>query len=237
MLFKGVKMNKILKFISAAVAAAVIGSVLCSCNLGIENKDYDSTAASADYFTLTLIGAEESGYYSIAAKDINNLPETLALPRTYKGMKVKEIGVSGFAYSGIKKLIIPETYNTVGLGAFSNCDNLTDVTMYDGGVQNIGYNAFEGCEKLYYLSFSNNLKKISQYAFGNCSSLTKVSFAEVKEIGSKAFKDCVSLKTVYIPSTTLLIADDTFYGCDKVAFTISAANDVYKVVDNTIVKK
>lgn len=44
----------------------------------------------------------------------------------------------------------------------------------------------------------------------------------VVEIGSKAFSDCKNLKSVEVPDSVKIIAEDAFHGCDNLIVNISA---------------
>lgn len=55
---------------------------------------------------------------------------------------VTDIGKFSFARTGLKKIVIPEGVENIGLGAFYHCEDLTDVVIPDS-VKNIECNAFE----------------------------------------------------------------------------------------------
>ncbi len=84
--------------------------------------------------------------------------------------------------------------NTIGLGAFENCTNLTRVTIE---------------------------APMSWYAFQNCTSLTEVEFVEpvIKKtwVDMYAFAGCTSLKEIVLPDYTLGIASSAFSGCTSLA--------------------
>ena len=120
------------------------------------NGGYDENATPAEYFTFTLLG---NGTYSIATKDVTNIPENVVLPTTYKGRPVTQI--EEFAFIGInmstgnidntcttmKTIAIPEGYTTIGRLAFFLCSSLERVILPNTMIT-IDDMAFNTCESL-----------------------------------------------------------------------------------------
>ena len=72
-------------------------------------------------------------------------------------------------------------------GAFSDCTELTNVTIPDG-VKHIGYDAFYNCTSLETVTIPASVTYIYDKAFLNCTSLAAVSLpASVISVGDKAF--------------------------------------------------
>jgi hypothetical protein len=81
----------------------------------------------ASYFKFTELS---DGTYSIAAKDINNMPATVVLPENYNGKAVTQIAGGGFRNcTRLTSITIPRSINCIGSGAFSGCNNLEGVTF------------------------------------------------------------------------------------------------------------
>lgn len=57
--------------------------------------------------------------------------DKLYVPRTINGRKVVEIGKNCFAGSGMSEVYLPATITNVKEGAFSGCDKLTKITLFD----------------------------------------------------------------------------------------------------------
>ena len=58
---------------------------------------------------------------------------------------------------------------------------------------------------------ASSVKRIKDYAFQNCSSLTCIEIpSSCKLIGDFAFKNCSSLKQIEIPSSCKLIRNGSF---------------------------
>ena len=91
--------------------------------------------------------------------------------------------------SPLKKIILPESVEVVGKGAFNNCTNLAEVLM--PGVLFVGEDSFSGC-----------------------FSLASVDAPLLQTIGKGAFADCDDWERVYLPSVKT-IGEDAFYACDK----------------------
>lgn len=116
----------------------------------------------------------------------------------------------------IKTIYIYNNILNIGDGAFSECENLTEVYISDG-VQKIGNCAFSFCKSLKSITISNNVKEIGYSVFDGCSSLSNVIIGNsVKKIGDSAFRDCVSLTSITIPDSVNIMDGDnygTFSGC------------------------
>ncbi len=73
-----------------------------------------------EYFTHTALN---DGTYRIAAKNKDNLPETITIPATYKGIPITQIAVNGFNNCDtIKTVIISNRISSISSQSFSRCD-------------------------------------------------------------------------------------------------------------------
>ena len=126
---------------------------------------------------------------------------------------ITKIAEHAFAKSGLDTIQIYGTVKSIGSYAFSECPNLTRVTM-NKGVETIGYSAFQNCNRLKSLVFPTTLKEIYSNAFYYCTNLTSIDFAEgLQYIGSGAFYDCSNLKELHLPTSLLRIEHDAFRYC------------------------
>ena len=84
----------------------------------------------------------------------------------------------------------------VGEGTFENCSLLKEVTV--GKPETIGIGAFRNCEQLKTVTLGGSgLKLIHDEAFMNCRALESLTVNNtVESLGRRAFKDCVSLRTI-----------------------------------------
>ncbi len=88
--------------------------------------------------------------------------------------------VSGIGSETSKRIAIPSTYKglaviNIGYGAFSGCDEITEVIIPDS-VNSIGSCAFENCTALMRVVIPDSVTKISSNAFKNCTSLTTIVY-------------------------------------------------------------
>ena len=93
--------------------------------------------------------------------------------------------VSDFAFSGcrkLKRIVIPEAVNYLGVECFVNCDELEEVII-NGSIERLASNMFKNCQKL---------KKV-------------VLPDTVKSIGTEAFLSCYELSDLNVPSKLFLL--------------------------------
>ncbi len=145
---------------------------------------------------------------------------------------------------------LPEGVTSIGSQAFYDCTSLTGITI-PNSVTSIGDSAFSGCSGelvinskslierdytygnapsawLYGSKFSSlvigdNVTKIGERAFYDCSSLASIIIPDsVTSIGDSAFNGCSSLTGITIPDSVTSIGDYAFYCCSSLeSITIS----------------
>lgn len=141
---------------------------------GGEVEDNTDIATPAEYFTFTSLS---DGTYSLKAKDVTNIPENVILPSVYNGKAVTKIGDGAFVDVSlttsclIKSIVIPDSFTTIGQGAFMGCTNLTSVAI-GKGVTSIGWMAFINCQSLTSIIIPIGVTFIGAEAFNNCHNLT-----------------------------------------------------------------
>ena len=77
--------------------------------------------------------------------------------------------------------------------------------------------AFSDCENLANITIGNSVTSIGGYAFKNCRSLKNVTFegnSQLTSIGENAFYKCDSIVNIIIPNNVTNIGNDAFYYCD-----------------------
>lgn len=110
---------------------------------------------------------------------------------------------------------VPITVKTIGANAFSNCNNLTSITI-SNLVTTIEDAAFSGCNNLTGVTFSNRLEAIGNYAFYECKNLNSIDIpSSILAIGSHAFSWCENLASITIPDSVKSIEDYTFSYCSS----------------------
>ena len=126
------------------------------------------------------------------------------------------ISIGNYAFSNCSNLTIvslPESATSIGDWSFIDCSSLTSVTIPEG-VTSIGGRAFCNCGGLTRVTIPSSVTNIGIWAFSGCSSLTNVTIPDsVTTIGDYAFSSCGSLTSVTIPSSVTCINECVFLGC------------------------
>jgi hypothetical protein len=104
--------------------------------------------------------------------------------------------------------------NSIGEGAFSNCENLTSITL------------------------PNSVTSIGDYAFNGCGGLTDITIpASVTSIGDRAFSGCDGLTDITIPASVRSIGEYAF-GCENLtSISVNANNPNYSSQDGILYNK
>lgn len=96
-------------------------------------------------------------------------------------------------------------------------------------VKKIGDFAFKNCSGLTRVAIPNCVNSIGWGAFGGCSGLTGITIPiGVASIGDSAFSGCSGLTGISIPSSVSDIGDGAFYGCTGLT-SVSIANGVINI--------
>ncbi len=193
------------------------------------------------------------------------------------------------AFEGCTNLMsvtFPDTLETIENIAFSGCESLTSITIPDGvkyidgfdgcirlrtvnlgtGVTGIGSSCFNGDTALRNINLEqSNVENIWDYAFNECTSLTRANFpVTLKTIGKRAFNKCTNLRYVdfvdleprlthidefafneckelgalSIPGSVIRIQKGIVNHCDSLTFLeVSGINNKYESKRNMIIDK
>lgn len=103
----------------------------------------------------------------------------LLLDRDAESVTIKadttEIANAAFAYTNLTSVSFAgNNLKKIGSDAFSNCKNLTSITLPDG-LEEIGAVAFLNCKELETLKLPESLTFIGSAAFGGCDALTELT--------------------------------------------------------------
>ncbi len=170
--------------------------------------------------------------------------ETVIIPDKIGNKEVREIGTEAFAKcSFLKKIVIPDTVDTINTLAFHKCTALKEINITDNPVDIMldksNRTPFDGTE--YYDDASNwekglfyvgkhlvaaknkNISKsavirdgtidISDNAFSRCSKRFSVTIPGSVQTIGKAFADCSGLENVKILNGVKRIGGAAFYNC------------------------
>ncbi|MBE5732084.1 MAG: hypothetical protein E7353_03515 [Clostridiales bacterium] len=137
--------------------------------------------------------------------------------------KNNKLATDGYEYitvNGINYAIKDEEAKVVGTNVCGDIVIPSTITYNSTTypVTSIGNWAFGNCDSLTSVTFedSSKLTSIGDWAFGNCTSLTSVMFGEnsqLTSIGGRVFYNCSSLTSVTIPDSVTSIEGAVFGNC------------------------
>lgn len=174
---------------------------------------------------ITSVPAE--GVYIIGGKDVadafdiengvilryRGIRKHLTVPAELDGQTVTAIGDAAFEGNRFtEKITLPETVTTIGMEAFADCTQLTQITA--PGVQHIGSTAFARDTKLTAAEFATPLQTVGAAAFSECSSLEEFSAVGLTVLPVEIFAGCTSLRRVDCSDVTVLNFH-AFDGCES----------------------
>ncbi|MCR4920868.1 MAG: leucine-rich repeat domain-containing protein [Bacteroidaceae bacterium] len=155
--------------------------------------------------------------------------------KTYRVNNVRARAMTGQTY--LTKLIIDATLDTLGMGAFRDCERLTEVVA-NGNVKYLeayvfantaitqidisawtptkyGNGLFADCTALTEAHLPAGLKTLPDCTFAGCTSLTEPNLESLAltAIGEHALSDCQAITALKLPATLTTIGADAFAGC------------------------
>lgn len=133
-------------------------------------------------------------FYYVDGLSADSTVNFIAIPETYNGLPVTEIGYDAFnGCSSLETVSIPSSISVVQSGAFEGCSNLSDI------------------------AFSEDITIISSETFKNCINLTNFTIpSSVTEIGNRAFENS-GLVEIDIPENVETMAANVFLDCNNLA--------------------
>lgn len=159
---------------------------------------------------------------------------SITLPDAVEGTKVTGIYDHCFLNSSLISITIPESYKTIGEGAFLNsaalssvnilgsltsigrmsfsgCVSLTEINLEGSVLSEIPYAAFMGDTLLETVNLCEGIETIGEYAFCRCGALFGITLPDsLKTIRNKAFYNNVALSTVYLGARLKSIGEEVF---------------------------
>lgn len=135
----------------------------------------------------------------------------------------------------ITKIVLPETIQSIGAGAFDNMWSLREINL-PAGVKEIGFSAFASSSALKRITLPENIEKIRESTFFRTAleeivipqkvrEIEKAAFVQsrflkrvtingnVKKIGEHAFGQCVGLEMLHICEGVEEIGEAAFNAC------------------------
>lgn len=157
-----------------------------------DNGEYHISSINGTYKQDKLVQDKKYGKVLVAKmKMLGNSTYTLDenYLATLKNKEAEEVvfgkGVLGIAENGcgsarkLKRVVLPETLETLGKGAFAGCNSLEEIVIPEG-VKVIPSRCFAGCSNLKRVTFPNSLRVLDHKAFFGCRKLEFISCGPVK---------------------------------------------------------
>ena len=209
-------MKRYLGILFAVLLFGILGISLSA--LGEENNTSSFTSGEYEYQIL------EDG--SACITKFTGEENKVVVPTELDGKKVTSIGANAFSNSKFTTAEIPEGIISIGVGAFSNCKNLTRINI-PVTVSVIEANPFRNSSMLVTIEVPSNhpiFEIIDGVLFtkeGKRLLCYPISFTKqeypVPEgttvIGENAFWGCSGLTTIHLPDSLTEIEDGAFHNC------------------------
>ena len=158
------------------------------------------------------------------------------------GNSVTEIGDWAFNKCSLISITVPNSVTSIGKNAFASCDRLTSIIV-EGG--NTKYDSRNNCNAIIETKTNtliagcsstiipDNVTKIGDYAFYNCSGLTSIIIPNsVRSIGVYVFNNCDKLKDITCYATNPpKISEDTFFDYSATLYVPFECVSAYKSTD------
>jgi hypothetical protein len=150
----------------------------------------------------------------------------LTIPATIEGKAVTSIGEAVFSdCRDLTSITIPDSVTSIEGYAFRRCSGLSSITI-GNSVTSIGEAAFIGCISLMSITIPDSVTSIGKRAF-KFSALTSITIPDsVTSIGEEAF-GVTRLKTITIPDSVTSIGEMAFYECKSLT-TVTFLGDAPK---------
>lgn len=145
----------------------------------------------------------ENGTLYFDAERYNGPPE-LTIPETVDGEPVICIAQDCFAGNEtITTVILPDSLEEIGSGAFEDCSNLRGIFIPEG-VKSIGSGAFEDCENLEAIYIPTSVAAIGRNTFRGCSDLKYIMY-------DGTYEEWYALYSGYVSGETKVYCSDGIF--------------------------
>ena len=174
---------------------------------------------------------------SMTTIGVSAFEECSNLKKITWGEGVKRIEMLAFARCGITSLELPQSVKSVGDHAFTECTSLKTVKL-PTSMKTVQEHCFSGCTALVQVIIPEGYTTFYDGAFAGCTALKSIElpqslrvldvsafarsgleYAEIPEgietVERTVFKDCKSLKSIYLPDAMETIPEGFFSGCSS----------------------
>lgn len=203
-------MKKIISVILCITLVLTYGGVFASA----EGEVLSGSCGKNASFTLkdgvlTVSGTGEmNGYYSDEAPWYGMNFDTVIVEDG-----ITSVGYNAFRKSSVKKVVLADSVDVIGVQAFDDCVYLKEIKM-PAIMSTINYCAFDGCESLESIAIPEGITIPPYGMLRGCEKLTSVTFpSTLTSLSDSMFSLCVSLKNISLPGSLTLISDYAFFGC------------------------
>ena len=210
--------NKYLAFL-LAVLMSMVSSMVSAHDFEVDGIYYNITSSSSKTVEVTYRGSSYNSYS-------NRYTGSVTIP-------------GSVTYDN-------KTYSVTSIGkdAFSDCDDLTSVTI-GNSVISIGDWAFFDCSGLTSVTIGNSVTSIGSSTFEGCTGLTKAEFASIECLCNISFGtyanplsyahhlyiDGTEVTDLIIPNSVTSIGDYVFSGCSGLT-SVTIPNSVTNIGNN-----
>lgn len=158
--------------------------------------------------------------------------KVIDVPSKIENKPVTSIGDGAFKGNQLLEAVtIPSKVTAIQYASFFNCANLQKIEFAKGSeIKEIGYQAFNRCEKLSECELPDTVQKISGHSFADCRSLKEIHLGEkLTEIGEGAFYGS-GITSVSLPNSLKTIGKNTFGECSLLKQVV-LGNGIDGIVD------
>ncbi len=186
------KMNKTVKVLIMAAVLAMAAVAVCSV-AGTDESQAETVTKTVDGMTFDLTSDGSSNTAKLTAVDgsVTELivPETVSddSGKEYTVTSVGAIGGTSTNHTALVSAEFPETVVSADSNLFRSCTALTKAVL--PGITEIPDYAFQGCNALTEVSFSDKVKSIGEFAFAQANRLADLTISCAPEVtlGNNAF--------------------------------------------------
>ena len=204
---------KTIKQLLITIVALLCSATASAHDFEVDGIYYNILSEEDKTVEVTYRGSSFSSYSNEYTSEVT-IPESV----TYNGITYSVISIGVFAFrecENLTNVTIGNSVTNIGNFAFFSCSNLTSIAI-PNSVTTIGYCAFSWCEELKSIDIPNSVTTIGNSAFEGCSALQSIDIPNsVTGIESRAFDGCSNLTSITIPNSVTSIGDYTFYGCSS----------------------
>ena len=199
------------------VCSVLLLSLLCFSIGQLALYMYTETCFTLDNFEYEFL-TDNKDDGPIRLTKYNGFALNLIIPAEIEGYEIAAVADTAFAGTKLRSITF-EGNTEIEDGAFENCVKLHTVKIKN--VEEIGKNAFKGCESLKNLTIGESLRSIGDYAFSGCTKLESIELCEgLESVGKYAFEKCSKISELTIPTSTEKIGYGVVSGCNMSTLTV-----------------